>query len=56
MENAKYKVYDGDTSAKAPDNYDFKAHGGTQGNFKLSEGKHIIKVVAFNPETNVLPS
>lgn len=52
VENAKYKVYDGDTIAKAPDNYDFKAHGGTQGNFKLSEGKHTIKVVAFNPETN----
>lgn len=52
VEDAHYKVYDGDKIAVAPDNYKFTNHGGTQGNIKLSEGTHTLKVVAFNPTTN----
>ena len=52
VEDAHYKVYDGDQIAVAPDNYKFTNHGGTQGNIKLSAGKHTLKVVAFNPSTN----
>ena len=50
--NTKYQVYDGDEIAKAPDNYSFTAHGGTQGNIKLSEGKHTLKVIALDKTTN----
>ena len=50
--NTKYQVYDGDEIAKAPDNYSFTAHGGTQGNIKLSKGKHTLKVIALDKTTN----
>ncbi len=50
--NTKYQVYDRDEIAKAPDNYSFTNHGGTQGNIKLSEEKHTLKVIALDKTTN----